>query len=76
MDVYNVVIQCPNTGKATRTGCELDDIADFRFIGLQPQPSVCEHCHETHIWTRRDAWVERQNASGVHVRAAVAKQTP
>ena len=71
MDVYSIVIECENTGKATRTGCELSDISEFKFIGLQPQTAVCEHRHEIHTWTQQDAWIVRQIAS--RVRAAADK---
>jgi hypothetical protein len=69
VNVYFVVIQCPNTGKATRTGCEIDDIAAFKFMGLLPVSSACEQCSEVHVWTQRDAWIERRNASRIHIRA-------
>ena len=70
MDVYYVVIECPNTGKASRTGRELGDVKDFRFIGLLPETCPCEHCHEAHTWSQKDAWIQRQDASRVRVRAA------
>ena len=71
MDVYTIVFQCPNTGKATATGHEVADIAEFKFIGLLPEAVRCEHCHEHHIWTQKDAWpMARQNASRVRVPAA------
>ena len=74
MDVYyNVWIKCRTTGKATRTGCELDDIGSFKFTGLLPVTSACEHCHEAHTWTQKDAWIQRHRASRVHVRAATPK---
>ena len=79
MDVYRAVIECPNTGKATPTGHEVDDISQFKFIGLLPETVQCEHCHESHTWTQKDTWpVARQNASRVHVPAAwtPAKGTP
>jgi hypothetical protein len=67
-DVYYVVIECPTTGKATRTGVELPDLDGFRFVGLTAQACRCEHCPETHTWSNRDAWPERHQASRVHVR--------
>jgi hypothetical protein len=70
VDVYFVVIECPNTGKATRTGVELPDISGFKFMGLSPVNSACEHCPEVHTWTQKDAWVERRDASRVHIRVA------
>ena len=73
MDVCFVVIQCPNTGKATRTGLELPDISGFTFMGLAPISSTCEHCPEAHTWTQKDAWIERRDASRVHVRATVQR---
>jgi hypothetical protein len=68
MDVYFVVIECPNTGKSTRTGIELSDMGAFSFVGLIPQRTSCQHCNEIHQWTQRDAWIERSQASRVHMR--------
>jgi hypothetical protein len=73
MDVYFVVIECPNTGKAVRTGIEIGEVDAFRFVGLIPQSCACPHCPERHTWTQRDAWIERQQASRVHIRAAIAR---
>lgn len=73
MDVYFVVIECPNTGKATRTGIELADISAFSFVGLLAQETKCQHCNDLHPWTQRDAWVERNQSSRVHIRPALAK---
>jgi hypothetical protein len=72
-DVYYVVIECPNTGRATRTGIEVADIAAFHFVGLQPTPCQCQQCPDVHVWTHKDAWIERHQASRVHVRAAISK---
>jgi hypothetical protein len=73
VDVYFVVIQCPNTGKATRTGVELPDISAFKFIALAPVSSACDQCSEVHTWSQKDAWIERRDASRVHVRAAARR---
>jgi hypothetical protein len=65
VDIFRVLIACPNTGKATPTGHELPDLDAFKFIGLLPEEIACEHCHERHTWQRTDAWVEQRNASRV-----------
>lgn len=71
MDAYRIVIECPNTGKATRTGHEVADIRDFKFIGLLPEVVQCEHCNESHTWRQKDAWpVGRPNASRIRLPAA------
>lgn len=75
-DVYYVVIKCPVNGKATRTGVELPDLAGFRFVGLSPEACPCEQCGDTHVWTNKDAWPERRQASRVHVRIAGPRPTP
>jgi hypothetical protein len=75
MDVYVVVIQCPNTGKATRTGHEIEDMDQFKYVGLLPETTACVHCNETHTWTSKDAWIERHNASRVHVPPAWSPKT-
>lgn len=56
MDVLTIVFQCPNTGKATRTGHEVADVSQFKFIGLLPETVQCEHCPETQTWSQEDAW--------------------
>lgn len=76
MDIYYVVIECPNTGRATRTGLELSELAAFDFVALLPQTCTCQQCHETHTWSRKDAWLERHPASRLRVRAAVARLPP
>lgn len=77
VDVYRIMIACPNTGLATPTGVEVDELAAFDFVGLMPQQASCAHCPEVHVWTRRQAWLERRNASRVRMRAAApAGPTP
>ena len=72
VDVYYVVIECPNTGRALRTGLELSELGAFDFVGLMPESLPCQHCSQTHVWTKRDAWVERRTASRIRVRPAIA----
>ena len=76
VDIYFVVVACPNTGRATRTGVELTDLAEFAFVGLLPESFDCQHCHESHTWSHKDAWIERHQGSRLHVRAAVAIPKP
>jgi hypothetical protein len=76
VDVYRVMIDCPQSGAATPTGVELSDLMSFAFIALMPQAVVCIHCHERHVWTRRHAWLERRAASRVRVRAALTLRDP
>jgi hypothetical protein len=73
MDIYYVVIKCPNTGRGTRTGLELSEFSAFEFVGLMPQTIDCQHCNARHTWTKKDAWMERHGASRVHVRPAIAQ---
>jgi hypothetical protein len=71
MEVFSIVVECPTTGRATRTGHEVADIAGFNFVGLLPETVQCEHCSESHTWSQKDAWpVARQNASRVRLPAA------
>lgn len=72
LDIYFVVIACPNTGRAARTGVELTDLSEFAFAGLMPQRFACQHCSETHSWSNKDAWIEKHEASRLHVRAAIS----
>jgi len=64
VDVYRVVIQCPNTGKSTSAGHEFEHLEAFDLIGRVPEAVKCEHCHEWHIWRHADAWVERNPTRG------------
>ncbi len=41
LDVYRVVIKCPNTGRAIPTGHELSNLEGFAAIGLQPEACRC-----------------------------------
>ena len=76
VDIYFVVVACPNTGRAARTGVELTDLAEFPFTGLLPDSFACGHCHESHTWSQKDAWIERGQASRLHVRPAIGGQKP
>ena len=58
MSAYYVVIECPDTGKALRTGVELDDLAAFDLPSFVAKPCLCPHCGKWHVWTRGDAWLE------------------
>lgn len=70
MHVYEVVIQCPNTGKAIATGHELSDMEAFRFVGLLPETVACPFCPDSHTWTHKDAWIQGKNASRVRMPAS------
>lgn len=72
VDIYYVVIACPNTGRAARTGVELTSIEQFAFAGLLPEQFACQHCYESHTWSHKDAWIERHQASRLHVRPAMS----
>lgn len=72
MDIYYVVIECANTGRATRTGLELPDLSAFDFVGLMPTALLCSHCNQTHVWSRRDAWLERHAGTRIRVRPEIA----
>lgn len=76
MEVYAVVIACPNTGKSTRTGHDLSDIAQFKYVGLLPETVQCSHCNDAHTWSNQDAWIERKDASRVHIPAARKPEKP
>jgi len=76
VDIYFVVVACPNTGRAARTGVELTDLSEFAFVGLLPASFACQHCHELHTWSNKDAWIERQQASRLHIRPAVSIPKP
>lgn len=62
----------PVTGRGTRTGIEVPDIGSFDFRGLMPTTCLCQVCGHTHLWRHADAWLERQQASRVHIRPAIA----
>lgn len=52
-----LMITCPNTGTPTATGMSIN--AGFfetsAFVGMEV---VCPHCGETHIWSKKDAYLE------------------
>lgn len=58
MNIYHVLIQCPETGMAVRTGVELTDIAAFQAVAVRPRACACEHCGSWHVWSRHDAWLD------------------
>ena len=59
LDVYRVVIKCPNTGRAIPPGHELASLDGFADIGLQPEACRCPYCPSWHVWRHTDAWIER-----------------
>ena len=54
----NVMIKCPNTGKAVPTGINMDqasfDSSDMRDNAL----GGCPACGGTHVWNKEDAFLE------------------
>ena len=73
-DLFDVMIKCPSTGRGIRTGVEVAGMEAFdSSVGRTPTTSVCPHCLTTHIWTHRDAWLERQSAARTRQRTGVAR---
>jgi hypothetical protein len=57
-DAYYVVIACPETGKAVRTGLWLRGLAAFEATEIAGAPVQCPHCAQRHQWSKADAWLE------------------
>ena len=75
-DFEHQLVAALPTGRAARTGVELTDLAEFPFAGLLPASLACDHCHESHTWNQKHAWIERAQASRLHVRPAIGAQKP
>lgn len=58
-DAYFVVIACPKTGKAVRTGLWLRALAAFEVVEIAEASVQCPHCAGRHEWGKGDAWLER-----------------
>lgn len=52
-----VMIKCPDTGKMLSTGIGMDK-ASFASASLSKNGVKCPHCGKTHIWDKKDAWVQ------------------
>lgn len=78
MDIYHVVIQCPETGKAVRTGVELTNVTAFGAVAPRPRACACEHCGSWHVWSQHDAWLHASviNPDASALSRAIARSKP
>ena len=51
-----VMIRCPKTGRSVSTEIETE-VSDFERLPYVEAEARCPHCGQTHIWTRREAWL-------------------
>ncbi len=56
----SVMIRCPATGTAIRTGLEADSVS-FRSTPVFIAHVHCPVCGREHEWFAKDAWVEEAN---------------
>lgn len=57
----NVMIECPETGRAVPTGLRAEQ-KDFARQPVFFSRSYCPHCDRDHEWFAGDAWVEATEA--------------
>jgi len=57
-----LMIRCSRTGRAISTGTYVDAAA-FRSSPVFFGQTHCPHCHATHEWFARDAWVCNSDTS-------------
>jgi hypothetical protein len=57
-----LMIRCSRTGRAIPTGTYVDAAA-FRSSPVFFGQTHCPHCHATHEWFARDAWVCNSDTS-------------
>lgn len=58
MSKYHLVVECPETGRAVRTGWVIDALGAFDTLPSVPQALRCPHCGREHLWSKLDAWLE------------------
>ena len=61
MQMGAVLIKCPKTGKAIRTGIDLPKQA-FEHSTFTNNATSCPECGRSHTWSKKDAWVEDKGA--------------
>lgn len=67
----NVLIECPETGRAIPTGIRAER-KTFERSTVFFSRSYCPHCDRDHEWFAGDAWVEEDDARRVPRYAATA----
>jgi endogenous inhibitor of DNA gyrase (YacG/DUF329 family) len=59
--VNRIIIKCPNTGKLVYTGFAMDP-AIFEASPVEENPIECPVCKQTHRWSKKDAFLERDDS--------------
>lgn len=54
-----LMIKCPNTGLSISTGIDMDQVS-FDGSTLIDNAVGCSACRETHIWQKKDAFLEER----------------
>jgi endogenous inhibitor of DNA gyrase (YacG/DUF329 family) len=57
VEMANVMIKCPATGKLVPTGFEMD-AQSFASSDLSDNSVSCPACGGTHVWSKEDAQLE------------------
>ena len=55
-----VLIRCPRTGKAIRTGIAVNSQVTFDAKPIGKRSLHCPHCRDQHVWSKEDAFLEQQ----------------
>jgi hypothetical protein len=53
----DVMIKCPETGKAIRTGMSMDK-GSFDSSTLTNNSVGCSECGGSHTWSKEDSWLK------------------
>lgn len=54
-----LMIRCPKTGKPVPTGFGMDKQSFASpSVVLENNSVTCPHCGGTHVWSKKDGWVQ------------------
>jgi hypothetical protein len=56
---WDVMIRCPDTGKAVHT-CLALELDSWAAIELPAQRVSCPECGKLHKWEKADAWLHKE----------------
>ncbi len=55
--VYDVMIKCPVTSRALKTGVQTTSPESFAREIYQDLPAECQHCNGEHRWKKEEAFL-------------------
>ncbi len=53
-----IKIKCQTTGKQLSTGISMSKELFQNIRLIQDAVAACPHCGRTHVWEKKDAWLE------------------